>query len=503
MTVILLQLQLADAFISIKNPPSIAFRRGSRSLHIDPQVRRRRSEFKFHDEDDVTTTTLSYSPILKNQIDEILDPMTSYVSSMVDPTTFRFYSLSRPLPTNDFIHQHCPIRDLAAIWDSTTLLHFVLHTIDMQQETPIEIQLIEKGISTSLDFYNQQLCQVTIRNNNHVTILDSDFLQESSNIGHSAFMILGTLGASKLIFEDNKNDEDHNAITEVDIDGLVRGILSMQRPHDGAFAIRFPSTSTQMDDDDENVYNGVEFFPGEAMVALMEAYNFNCNYDYEQKRSSWLNIISLSESTKQAILPAMMNAFEFYSNHYYQGDCDANYPIWQIQAFGRLYLTLVVATSSQLDRDEDEGDKNTQNLLQKKKDDVRMYVIDLCKAIVNSRAWKELKRGSPFYPNLQTLEIACGLDALALGMRVASTSLQLRNNDENEVEDTRDTIEMFSYHVKNAISYLKYMQDLVPPGTLGHGGFGYGGLEVTEQRLDVAGHVLSALIKIHEDNFKV
>ena len=355
-----------------------------------------------------------------------------------------------------------------------------------------QIQILQKGVATTLAAYNQGICQVTHNNieGPPVSLIDSQFLQEQSTIGHSAFFILATLG----IENDSSSTVDNSRLQTGNdgvVDSFVRGILSMQRPKDGAFAIRFPKQLDSIQDqrndappdDDSNVYNGIEFFPGEAMVALMEAYGMEDNVHSR---------IVLDESTRQAILPAMMRAFDFYSNHYYQGNVDANYPIWQVQAFSRLYLAI------------SQHHQHEERLLDGTKQ-VGTYVLDLCQDIVNSRAWKEMKRGSPFYPNLQTLEISCGLDALAIGMRVASHLLM----DEVEIDSSRssrdlgDTKELFWYHSKNAITYLKYMQDLVPQGNVGHGGLGFGGLQVIEQRLDVAGHTLSALIKLHEDNSSV
>ena len=174
------------------------------------------------------------------EIEEILLPMTSYVSSMVDPTTHRFYSLSRP-PTNEFIHQHCPIRDLAAAWDATTLLEFLKKKENMFNDNALQenqIQILQKGVATTLAAYNQGICQVTHNNieGPPVSLIDSQFLQEQSTIGHSAFFILATLGMEKDSSSTVGNSRMQTGNDGV-VDSLVRGILSMQRPKDGAFTI--------------------------------------------------------------------------------------------------------------------------------------------------------------------------------------------------------------------------------------------------------------------------
>mmetsp|Transcript_5041 Transcript_5041/g.10599 ORF Transcript_5041/g.10599 Transcript_5041/m.10599 type:complete len:105 (-) Transcript_5041:114-428(-) len=91
--------------------------------------------------------------------------------------------------------------------------------------------------------------------------------------------------------------------------------------------------------------------------------------------------------------------------------------------------------------------------------------------------------GRGFYPNLQTLEIACGLDAVVQGIDVAYRAGR-------ELEGR-----MLRAHAKNALAFLKFAQDQVPADSAGAGGLGYGGVQVFEQRLDVTGHAVAALTK--------
>lgn len=368
----------------------------------------------------------------------MLQRMTTFVSSMVDPPLGRFYSLSRP-PTQERLHQHNPIRDLAAAWDATTLLDFWVSTNQHSIDAQIQQTLCNATLNT-IEAYD-----TFVSVDSGGVALDSTVLKEPSNVAHSALLLLSSINAINLSILSCQQES-------IPINDLVRGILGMQRPTDGAFCITFNS-----DVSDTNVYTGIEFYPGEAMVALMEVHSLSLK----------MNGI-LEESTRQAILPAMKQAFEFYSNYYHEGDVDTNYNIWQVQAFARLLDALVV------DGDTDEEMARL----------VADYVLELCLGIVESRSWKELGRGRSFYPNLETIEICCGLDVIAEGIRVA-----LLVND-----DAKATL--LWRNAKNAIYYLQEMQNQVPLGEFGSGGLGFGGIQVMEQRLDVTGHAMSALVKL-------
>ena len=370
---------------------------------------------------------------------EMLWRMTSYFSSMVDSSRQRFYYLCLP-QSGERIHSHCPIRDLGAAWDATTALLFwsgqqEWHSMGDQQQ-----QRLGDAVYRTLQVYNASYISV----DHDGVALSSDILLEPPNIAHSAFVLLASAGALRLsLFQD---------MTEVPpMDGLTRGILSMQR-NDGAFRIEFGS---------EDVYRGIEFYPGEAMVALMDVY--------EVSASSTHGI--LDASTRQAILPAMERAFAFYADFYHRGNVETNFNIWQVQAFTRLF--------DALHNSENEQNKNQATL-------VANFILELCQNIVDSRSWKELARGPSFYPNLETVEIACGLDALAQGIRVA---LEVAR----DMEATR-----FWTNAENAVNFLKAVQDQVPPQLIGSGGLGYGGIQALELRLDVTGHAISALTKVHQ-----
>ena len=385
-----------------------------------------------------------------DMVRDMLWHMTTYFSSMVDTSRHRFYSLCLP-QSGDRIHSHCPIRDLGAAWDATTALLFWSDqqewlTLTKHSDVDVWKQRLGDAVCSTLQVYNASYSSVEWKQDHQTeagVALASDILLEPPNIAHSAFVLLASAGALRLsLFQD---------MSELPpMDGLTRGILSMQR-EDGAFRIEFGS---------ENFERGIEFYPGEAMVALMDVYELSAS----------MNGI-LDASTRQAILPAMKRAFDFYADFYHQGNVDTNFNIWQVQAFTRLF--------DALHDSEDAQSRHEATLLAN-------YVVELCQDIVDSRSWKELARGPSFYPNLETVEIACGLDALAQGIRVASKVSRV-------MEATR-----FGRNAENALNFLKAVQDQVPPEVTGGGGLGYGGIQVLEQRLDVTGHAISALTKLYQ-----
>jgi hypothetical protein len=86
------------------------------------------------------------------------------------------------------------------------------------------------------------------------------------------------------------------------------------------------------------------------------------------------------------------------------------------------------------------------------------------------------------------VEIACGLEALADGIRIANKCSSLNGNSQR--------VEVYWQHVKKAVEFLSAVQDQVPMEAVGSGGLGYS-LGVSEQRLDVTGHAVNALVKVH------
>ena len=401
-----------------------------------------------------------------NTVLDMLHRMTLYFSDMVDVSTNRFYALSRP-PTGEKIHIHCPLRDLGVAWDATTLLLFWKNQQKLQQkqQQPYFLQnddcfnRLQTAVQGTLEAYSSRdalVWRTHHDNGSTAARISTKVLHEPSNIAHSGFLILVTTGVIKLSsLYKNKTNEDNNVQGKLPLmDALTKGILSMQRPDDGAFRIEFGDGR----DEDDNIYKGIEFYPGEAMVALLEVH---------QELPELLE-----DSTKAAVLPAIQRAFDFYADYYRKGNADTNYNIWQVQAFARFFYAL---------------HDNDEHLVSKQEAAVVAdYVLELCRDIVTSQSWRMLSRGRSFYPNLQTVEIACGLDAIIEGVRVA---LILARDE--------DTLLLWSY-VNHAIEFLKFVQDQVPSdAAAGFGGLGYGGIQVFEQRLDVTGHAISALTKAY------
>jgi hypothetical protein len=231
---------------------------------------------------------------------------------------------------------------------------------------------------------------------------------------------------------------------------LVKGILSRQRP-DGAFRIEYGPNKS-------DVYKGIDFFPGEAMLALMDAYDLS-----ECDGHPYI----LDESTRESIVSSLERAYMFYCDYYYEENPDVNFNIFQVVSFSRFFDVLVRQRRS---------DQATF---------VAHHVLQMCRDIVNSRAWKELKYGQKFYANLNTVEIVCGLDALAEGIRLAMAI------------DDGDTAALLNHNAMNAVYFVEWSQSQVSKcSPRGYGGLGFGGVQVLEQRLDVTGHGLSALVKV-------
>lgn len=368
------------------------------------------------------------------KIDTMIGGMRSFYEEMVDDTGERFYGFCDPSRGQRKYHDNA-IRDLAAVWDASKIL---LHTSGSPDR-------LGRTIASSIQLYSEKL-ETLPHNSDGAKIISSAALGESPNIAHSSMLTLAMIGARRLKLEPAGSTND-------DVISLARGIMSMQRA-DGAFGIFF-----EQGGGDDNVYSGIDFFPGEAILALLEVDTWH--QSVERKAETTLSY---------TIMKATESAFHFYSEYYRDQECDVNYNIWQVQAFSKLHGIL---------RQKDDEAKGTLITA------IGDYVCSMCQDISESNAWKyEMARGSSFYPNLSTVEIACGLDALADGVRVADFH-----------KDPR--MDRWILQMKNAIWFLEWAQQQVPKDApIGYGGLGQGGVYVTEQRLDVTGHAVSALTKI-------
>jgi hypothetical protein len=385
---------------------------------------------------------------LQTMVQKLLQEMTLFFSGMVDSTTDdtkRFYYMCLPQEGRRN-HHHMPIRDLAAAWDATKLLQYWrVFNGSVHDEMAPNTQILEDAVYDTLQFYAASMKDVSTEKEQQVKILNPTILKEPSNIAHSALFLLAACGAVRLSILDSRLDSDNILVS---LDGLLLGIMSMQQS-DGAFLPEFGNKAN-------DVYQSIEFLPGEAMVALMDVYELDsCGCD-----------LALQPTTRNSILPTMERASIFYSNLYYTQDMDTNFSIWQIQAFSRLFFWKY--DNSQIDRK------------------LADLVLDMSRDIVSSNAWKfELSRGTSFYPNLNTIEIACGLDAIADGAKVALLSGE------------EEPYSLCMQNIRNAICFLEWSQDRVRSDReIGRGGLGDGGVQIFEQRLDVTGHAVSALTKV-------
>jgi hypothetical protein len=252
---------------------------------------------------------------------------------------------------------------MAAAWDGTKAIKYLS---GKNQHKEMKESLIQ-AVKCTIDFYLQSLNPME----QDLLIPSKDILLEPVNIGHSALLLLTICNSLELnIIEEHKIHD-----MEIAIGGLTSGIVSMQLDN-GAFSTYFG---------DINYQRGIAFFPGEAMLALVTAYKYKL----------------LDPSTSQAVLQTMLKGFDFYCNYHKTGDVDMNYNIWQVIAFSAFYDCL-----------NDQREKQLH---------VANYILTMCQEICQSKSWKyQLSRGQCFYVNLETVEIACGLDAVVEGMNVAT-----------------------------------------------------------------------------------
>ena len=504
-----------------------------------------------------TVATITADPLLEvttlsrtqASVHTMVTRMLHYFGAMVDeqdPEGNKFFLLSYP-QTQTRVHQHCPLRELGCTWDATTTVVWYTNSlrppIAVEQQQIVEeedrlLLLLQNTILHTIARYDTACTNVNntaitaataAADNNGVnpchTILSktlhANFLDETPNIAHNGLLLLALLGwerclasSSSVLSSSSTPAIDHNN----NFEELTNGILCMQR-EDGAFRTYFGANDATKDDghdDDKEVQKGIEFFSGEAMTALMEVYA-SCTIT-----TTTLTMTTTSRNhTNQRLFQlrirtAMIRALHYYRRYYEDGvrdgTIDVNYTIWQTQAFSRLFLIL------HQDRNEHETMVAAATIA------AAEYCLDMCNAIIRSPSWKILSRGTSFYSNLSsTLEIACGLDALIQGIRVAYHYQQYYSTNDDTITDSHnyhDCYRLFARNIENAIDYLEWSQNLGIPDNnnnnnnnddhdspkemkIGYGGLGYGngGIQMTEeQRLDITGHAVSALVKVLQLN---
>jgi len=220
-----------------------------------------------------------------HQTSTMIAKMAAYFDSMVDRRNDRFYY--RCLPNSGTkIHGHCPIRDLGSAWDTTNLLRSSSTAAGPSKNLSQQYPHLAKAVTSTIHAYvPKDMSWQTFTNarDQPCAALPSRLLLEPSNVAHSAFFILALTGALQLeLFESSPPN--------IPLDALVNGILSMQQEETGAFAIHF-------EDKQHDIFRGIEFYPGEAMLAVLDAYQEVPDL--------------LSPTTRQSIVPAVQRAFLF------------------------------------------------------------------------------------------------------------------------------------------------------------------------------------------------
>jgi len=288
------------------------------------------------------------------------------------------------------------IRDIGSIWDVEVLSRF-LGRPDMARVVDVPLR--------------QYVNDLVDRDG--TLILDPGRLGEPSGIAHSAFMILSLLSSSL-------------PEREAKASGLGEGILRQQR-RDGSYKIHFG----------EEPDEGLEFHPGEAMLALMETYAAIGDVRY-------LESVERGFAFYRKVAPAP-GLLVFHAN-------------WQSQ-----YAAL-------LHRHTSSGNVRRA---------VRDYAFALHDRILDARFYDEVAKS----PRQQaTVEVACALEGVNDAYSIAALE--------------RDARHMRAYErcIRVALEYLFLAQRLEGCTRRERGGFGHSLADRT-QRIDVTGHVASGFIK--------
>jgi hypothetical protein len=330
--------------------------------------------------------------------------MFEWYKGMVDERTGRLLYLFDP-ETDVTIGDGESIRDIASIWDVEVLSAF-LGRDDLQ---PL--------IRRSLDEFGRLI----VERDGYAIVAPR---QEQSSIAHSAFLVLALL---------------HSELPDKTqrLAPLIDGILGQQRKN-GSYKIFF----------DAEPDSGQELYPGEAMLALLEAYRL----------------------TKDArTLHSVERGVAYYKHAYYdQGRVQSDYLVffanWQSQA-GRLLF------------------ETTTN--PKVKDLVRAFLFEVHDRVIESGFYDRVAR----QPVAQAcVEVACGLEGLADAYAIAASSQERRTED-------------YRRCLLTALGFLTRAQRTTGCTGRERGGFG-ASLTIREQRIDVTGHVASGFIKCVENGIK-
>jgi hypothetical protein len=293
-----------------------------------------------------------------------------------------------------------PIRDIASVWDVEVLSRF----LDRSDLFPL--------VERSLQHYTSYLVE-----NGDTLILDPGRIGEPSGIAHSAFMVLSLLHSS-LPSRESK------------IVGLADGILRLQR-RDGSYKIYFGDVPD----------DGLEFYPGEAMLALMETYASTRDSRYlASVERGFANCRDRIRET--AVAPDLL---VFYSN-------------WQSQ-----YAALLHEHTRR------DGVRRA----------VRDYVFALHDRILDAGFYNAVEQ-LPMHQ--ATVEVACALEGITDAHTIAARERNARH------------MQAFERCIGMALEYLFRAQRLEDCTPRERGGFGHSLTDRT-QRIDVTGHVVGGFVK--------
>jgi hypothetical protein len=302
--------------------------------------------------------------------------------------------------TDSFVREQSPIRDIASVWDAALVSAFVKRD-DLAG-------MIERSLA--------KYCGQLVSHEGSL-VLDRRRLGEPSSIAHSAFLILALLHAPP----PRKTRE---------IAALADGILRQQRP-DGSYNVYF----------DHLPDSGEELYAGEAMLALLEAYD---------------------ELRDERLLDSAARGFAYYDAQYFRAgrvtdDVLVFFANWQSQACRLLFeATSTTALASR----------------------VAEYLYGMHDRIIGRGFFDAIERR----PAQQiSVEVACAVEGLNDAYVVALASHDARAKS-------------YRRAICSGIEYLLDLQRTVSSTKREIGGFGMSRSDRT-QRIDVTGHAASAFLK--------
>lgn len=331
-----------------------------------------------------------------NLLSERLSLAFEWYRGMVSPETGRLAYEYHPVQDKLVVDGH-HIRDIGAIWDLAVLSGFLGRSE------------LHSAIETSLDHYGSMLV-----GHRSGQILDPHRLGEPSSIAHSAFLALALLASNR----------------PTTVAGIVDAIVDQQRD-DGSYRIYFGREPDE----------GLDLYPGEAMLALLEAYarTHDARYLLSAERGFAFH---RDRRPTYEIDPQLL---VFYAN-------------WQAQ-YGSLLHEHTRSPSCRAD--------------------VRDYTWSLQDHIQRSGFFDRIERDPDAQVNV---EVACALEGISDAYVIAQ-----REHDTGRID-------AYARSIRIALSFLLRAQRLANCTARERGGFGQTLADRT-QRVDVTGHVVAGFIK--------